>query len=58
VITDYIGRLIEFPEALQVLTFASGRVSLVAVRAFEGGALIGKPINLKISVAGPRSDLK
>ena len=41
VITDYIGRLIEFPEALQVLNFASGRVSLVAVRAFEGGALIG-----------------
>ena len=44
VITDYIGRLIEFPEALQVLTFASGRVSLVGVRAFEGGPLIGRPI--------------
>ncbi len=44
VITEYIGRLIEFPEALQVLTFASGRVSLVGVRAFEGGALVGKPI--------------
>jgi len=44
VITEYIGRLIEFPEALQVLNFASGRVSLVAVRAFEGGALVGKPI--------------
>ena len=41
---DYIGRLIEFPEALQVLTFPSGRVSLVAVRAVEGGALVGKPI--------------
>ena len=44
VITEYIGRLIEFPEALQVLTFASGRVSLVGVRAFEGGPLIGRPI--------------
>lgn len=45
VITDYIRRLIEFPEALQVLNFARGRVSLVAVRAYEGGLLVGKPIN-------------
>jgi trk system potassium uptake protein TrkA len=44
VITDYIRRLIEFPEALQVLNFAKGRVSLVAVRAYEGGLLVGKPI--------------
>lgn len=45
VITDYIGRLIEFPEALQVVEFARGRVSLVAVRAYEGGLLVGKPIH-------------
>jgi trk system potassium uptake protein TrkA len=44
IITDYISRLIEFPEALQVLSFANGRVSLVAVRAYEGGLLVGKPI--------------
>ena len=44
VITDYIRRLIEFPEALQVLNFAHGRVSLVAVRAYEGGLLVGQPI--------------
>ena len=44
VITDYIRRLIEFPEALQVLNFAKGRVSLVAVRAYEGGTLVGRPI--------------
>ena len=44
VITDYIRRLIEFPEALQVLTFGRGRLSLVAVRAYEGGLLVGKPI--------------
>jgi trk system potassium uptake protein TrkA len=44
VITDYIRRLIEFPEALQVLNFAKGRVSLVAVRAYEGGLLVGKQI--------------
>lgn len=44
VITDYICRLIEFPEALQVLSFARDRVSLVGVRAYEGGLLVGKPI--------------
>jgi trk system potassium uptake protein TrkA len=44
VITDYITRLIEFPEALQVLSFAKGRVALVAVRAYAGGLLVGKPI--------------
>jgi trk system potassium uptake protein TrkA len=43
-ITDYIARLIEFPEALQVLEFADGRVTLVCVRAYEGGLLVGKPI--------------
>lgn len=41
VLTDYIVKLIEFPEALQVLEFADGRVSLVAVRAFQGGPLVG-----------------
>jgi trk system potassium uptake protein TrkA len=44
IISEYIQRLIEFPEALQVLEFAKGRVCLVAVRAYEGGLLVGKPI--------------
>lgn len=44
VIADYIQRLIEFPEALQVMQFAGGRVCLVAVRAYEGGLLVGRPI--------------
>ncbi|MCK9386817.1 MAG: Trk system potassium transporter TrkA [Sulfuritalea sp.] len=44
-ITDYIARLIAFPEALQVLEFADGRVTLVCVRAYEGGLLVGKSIN-------------
>lgn len=43
-ITDYIVKLIEFPEALQVLEFANGAVTLVGVRAYQGGLLIGKPI--------------
>ena len=45
VICDYIAKLLEFPEALQVLEFADGRVSLVAVRAFHGGPLVGHPIS-------------
>ncbi|MFN3884986.1 MAG: Trk system potassium transporter TrkA [Rhodocyclaceae bacterium] len=43
-ITDYIAKLIEFPGALQVLEFADGRVTLVGVRAKQGGLLVGKPI--------------
>jgi trk system potassium uptake protein len=43
-ITDYIVKLIEFPEALQVLEFAGGKVTLVGVRANQGGLLIGQPI--------------
>ncbi|MDB5904084.1 MAG: TrkA-N domain protein [Betaproteobacteria bacterium] len=45
VLTDYIAKLLEFPEALQVLEFAEGRVSLVAVRAFHGGPLVGHAIS-------------
>jgi trk system potassium uptake protein TrkA len=43
-VTDYIRRLIEQPEALQVLEFAGGRVQLVAVRAVEGGPLVGQEL--------------
>ncbi len=43
-VTRYIHQLIEYPEALQVLQFAGGRVSLVAVRAAHGGALVGRTI--------------
>jgi trk system potassium uptake protein TrkA len=44
-ITDYITKLIEFPEALQVLEFAGGKVTLVGVRAKPDGLLVGKPIS-------------
>jgi len=43
-VTDYLLRLIEFPEALQVLEFADGRASLIAVRAYAGGPLVSHPI--------------
>ncbi|WP_296749738.1 Trk system potassium transporter TrkA [Thiobacillus sp.] len=40
-VTDTLRRLIEHPEALQVLDFAGGKVRLVAVRAYHGGPLMG-----------------
>jgi trk system potassium uptake protein TrkA len=40
-VTDTLRRLIEHPEALQVLDFANGKVRLVAVRAYHGGPLVG-----------------
>ncbi len=39
-LTTYIRKLIEFPEALQVLEFSQQRVSLIAVRAVEGGPMV------------------
>ena len=44
VLTEYIAKLVEFPEALQVLDFAGGQVSLVAVRAYQGGPMVGRPV--------------
>ncbi len=44
ILCDSIAKLLEFPESLQVLEFADGMVSLVAVRAFEGGPLVGREI--------------
>ncbi len=44
IVTDYIRKLIEYPEALQVLEFADGMVTMIAVRAIEGGMLVGKPL--------------
>ena len=39
-VTAYIRKLVEYPEALQVLEFAHGLVSLIAVRAVAGGPLV------------------
>ncbi|MDO9612793.1 MAG: Trk system potassium transporter TrkA, partial [Serpentinimonas sp.] len=43
-VMHFIHQLIEYPEALQVLEFADGRVCLIAVRAEHGGALVGRTI--------------
>ena len=44
-LTTYIRKLIEYPEALQVLEFSQGRVSLIAVRAVVGGPLVDHVIS-------------
>jgi trk system potassium uptake protein TrkA len=44
-VTRYIHKLVEYPEALQVLEFAMGRVSLIAVRAISGGPMVGRIIS-------------
>ena len=58
VITDYIRRLVEFPEALQVLQFARGRVSLVAVRAYADGLLVGKAIKSMRELLPPEMEAR
>jgi trk system potassium uptake protein TrkA len=44
IVTDYIERLVNHPNALQVLNFAGGKVQLVAVKAIHGGPLVGNPL--------------
>jgi trk/ktr system potassium uptake protein len=43
-VTDHVVRLIKYPGALQVLDFADGRVRLVGVKAWRGGALVGQQL--------------
>ena len=43
-VTNHIRRLIEHPDALQVLDFADKRVQLVAIKAHAKGPLIGHEI--------------
>lgn len=44
IVTEHIGRLLDYPGALQVLDFAGGRVQLVAVKAFYGGPMVGQEL--------------
>ena len=48
----YLHQLISYPEALQVLEFADGRASLIAIRATQGGSLVGHTIGLVASADG------
>lgn len=42
---DSIYKLIQYPGALQVVNFAEGRVSIVAVKAYYGGSLVGNALS-------------
>jgi len=44
-VTDYVRRLVDYPGALQVLQFAEKQVSLVAVKAYYGGPLVGHALS-------------
>ncbi len=41
ILNDQIQHLIEYPGALQVIDFAKGRIRLVGLKAYYGGALVG-----------------
>jgi trk system potassium uptake protein TrkA len=43
-VVDVIERLVVTPEALQVIEFGAGRLSLIAVRAVSGGLLVQHPV--------------
>lgn len=43
-LTRYIGKLIEYPEAMQVREFAGGRACLVSVRARAGAPMVGHTV--------------
>ena len=44
-VTNAIKKLIDYPGALQVVEFADGRASLVAVKAYYGGLLVGHALS-------------
>lgn len=44
-VTTAIKRLIDYPGALQVVEFADGRASLVAIKAYYGGLLVGHALS-------------
>ncbi|MFN7724408.1 MAG: Trk system potassium transporter TrkA [Rubrivivax sp.] len=56
-VTHRIRKLIEYPEALQVLEFAQGLVSLIAVRAVAGSALVQHSL-AEIPTLAPGLDLR
>lgn len=57
IVTEYIAKLIDFPEALQVAEFAGGKIDLVAVRAVDGGPLVRHPLG-EFAQAFPDIDVK
>jgi trk system potassium uptake protein TrkA len=46
VVTKHITRLLEYPGALQALDLANGKARLVAIRACQGGPLVGHALSV------------
>ena len=57
-LTRYIGKLIEYPEALQVREFAGGLACLVAVRAVAGAPLVRHSIAELRELRARRADMR
>jgi trk system potassium uptake protein TrkA len=56
-VTSHITRLIEYPGALQVLEFSKGLARLVAIRATQGGPLVGRELSY-LRTLMPRIDTR
>jgi trk system potassium uptake protein TrkA len=56
-VTAYIRKLVQYPGALQVLEFADGLVSLIAVRAAEGSPLVRHSL-AEIPALVPGADMR
>lgn len=56
-LTRYIGKLVEYPEALQVREFANGLACLVAVRAVAGAPMVRHSI-AELRECVPHADMR
>ncbi len=43
-VTDYLTKLVEFPEALQVVDLAQGRITVIAMRVSLDGSMANRPL--------------
>jgi trk system potassium uptake protein TrkA len=56
-VTTYIRKLVEYPEALRIIEFAGGRVTMAGVRAYAGGRLVGHRLD-EIPTLVPGVDMR
>jgi trk system potassium uptake protein TrkA len=56
-VTTYVRKLIKYPEALRIVEFAEGRVTMAGVRAFAGGLLVGHRLD-EIPTLVPGMDMR
>ncbi|MDZ7859038.1 Trk system potassium transporter TrkA [Sphaerotilus sp.] len=56
-VTTYVGKLVEYPEALRIIEFAGGRVTMAGVRVHAGGRLAGHRLD-EIPTLVPGLDMR